>query len=271
MDWADILDILGDVTTFEDVTKARGAAKSASASASSARAALAALRVQRARIERAVAAARKTRGSSDDRAALEQRRILLLKLSAAEERLSVAVTTSATATKAAAAAAKEYTADRKPLLDRTISATSSSNAKTKTFLDNIDRLAKMGFGQLAMYLLDQGGAEAEGLAAQAVKSATKARTLQSQLSASVSLADRESALRASLSGSSASADPNALGWYEQVRDLAPTMYAGRVPQVNQFDLRIDGALDPVAVGEQVEKALQQYTAVMGRPVQVTTL
>ena len=35
-------------------------------------------------------------------------------------------------------------------------------------------------------------------------------------------------------------------------------------------VNIDGALDPVAVGAQVERALQDYTSVTGRPLQVVT-
>ena len=35
-------------------------------------------------------------------------------------------------------------------------------------------------------------------------------------------------------------------------------------------VNIDGALDPVAVGAQVERILQQYTSVTGRPLQVVT-
>jgi len=58
---------------------------------------------------------------------------------------------------------------------------------------------------------------------------------------------------------------------DQVRGLAPrSVGAGGMTVVNRFDVRIDGALDPVAVGAQVERALQDYTSVTGRPLQVVT-
>ena len=58
---------------------------------------------------------------------------------------------------------------------------------------------------------------------------------------------------------------------DQVRGLAPRAAgSGGVTVVNRFDVRIDGALDPVAVGAQVERVLQDYTSVTGRPLQVMT-
>ena len=58
---------------------------------------------------------------------------------------------------------------------------------------------------------------------------------------------------------------------DQVRGLAPRAAGSAgVTVVNRFDLRIDGALDPVAVGAQVERVLQDYTSVTGRPLQVMT-
>lgn len=107
---------------------------------------------------------------------------------------------------------KEYAADRAPLIDRTIKAGATANLNSKTFYDNLDRLTGMGFSQLALQLLDMGGPEAETIAAQAVKSAAKARQLQGQLATSAGLSAREDALRAMLSGSSgAMAAPAGLG------------------------------------------------------------
>ena len=58
---------------------------------------------------------------------------------------------------------------------------------------------------------------------------------------------------------------------DQVRGLSPRAAgSGGVTVVNRFDVRIDGALDPVAVGAQVERVLQDYTSVTGRPLQVVT-
>jgi len=58
---------------------------------------------------------------------------------------------------------------------------------------------------------------------------------------------------------------------DQVRGLAPRAAgSGGATVVNRFDVRIDGALDPVAVGAQVERVLQDYTSVTGRPLQVVT-
>ncbi len=58
---------------------------------------------------------------------------------------------------------------------------------------------------------------------------------------------------------------------DQVRGLAPRA-ASSGGVVNHFGptINIDGALDPVAVGAQVERVLQDYTSVTGRPLQVMT-
>lgn len=60
---------------------------------------------------------------------------------------------------------------------------------------------------------------------------------------------------------------------QQVRDLGPRASSARGAagmSVTKVDVRIDGALDPVAVGAQVETVLQRYTSVTGRPLQVVT-
>lgn len=198
--------------------------------------------------------------------------MLLAKVAAAEDRLSVAMSKSTAAARAAKSAVDEYDRDRRPLLDRTLAASSKSNTTTKAFLDNIDKLTRMGFKTLALALLDQGGPEAETLAAQAVKSASKAKQLQSYFTSSAALADRAAATRAALTGQSLSGITPELGWYGQVRDLGPIARPdasayGVGPSVTNI-VHIDGATDPVSFGRRVEQALQQLTSVTGRPLQV---
>lgn len=60
-------------------------------------------------------------------------------------------------------------------------------------------------------------------------------------------------------------------WAEQVRGLAPrSVGMGGTSVTNLVNVTITDALDPVAVGAQVERALQDYTSVTGRPLQVVT-
>ena len=60
-------------------------------------------------------------------------------------------------------------------------------------------------------------------------------------------------------------------WSDQVRGLAPrSVGMGGTSVTNLVNVTITDALDPVAVGAQVERALQQYTSVTGRPLQVVT-
>ena len=270
VDWSDILSILGDVTVWDDVAKARTSAASAATGVKSSRATLLSMRAAVNAANRAVAAARKTRGRGDDNAALDKRRVALARLAAAEDKYAAAVTKSKNAAKAALDAVHEYDADRRPLIDRTLAASARSNTKTKAFLDNVDKLTRMGFKTLALYLLDQGGPEAETLAAQAVKSAAKAKSLQSNLSSSSALADREAAIRAALGGTAL--DAIAINPLAAIRDLGPISRgaATGLSPVSTVSIRIDGALDPMSVGAQVEKVLQTYTHVTGRPLQVTT-
>ena len=58
---------------------------------------------------------------------------------------------------------------------------------------------------------------------------------------------------------------------DQVRGLAPrSVGMGGPMSVTNVTVEINGALDPVAVGAQVERVLQDYTSVTGRPLQVVT-
>ncbi len=58
---------------------------------------------------------------------------------------------------------------------------------------------------------------------------------------------------------------------DQVRGLAPrSVGMGGTSVTNLVNVTITDALDPVAVGAQVERALQDYTSVTGRPLQVVT-
>lgn len=270
VDFQAILALLADVTTSQNVADARQATATRAVAVKSAQASLAALRAQYARNQRALAAARKTRGSKDDLAALEARRVLLAKISAAEDNVSLAVTRSTAAKRAQIAIEREYAADRRPILDRATSAGVSATSNTKAFLDNIDKLTGMGFKTLALTLLDQGGPEAEQIAAQTVKSAAKARQLEGELSTSAALSNRESAIRAALTGMSGTGDLGALGWYQQIRDLGPAArgYIGATAPAITNNIEVNGALDPVSVGRQVEKVLQAYANVSGGAINI---
>jgi TP901 family phage tail tape measure protein len=275
VDWSDIMSIIGDVTVWDDVAKARTSASSAAAGVKSSRASLLSMRAAVNAANAAVAKARRTRGTADDHAALDKRAVALARLAAAEAKYAGAVSKSGAAAKAALDAVHKYDADRKPLIDRALTASGAANTHTKAFLDNIDKLTRMGFKTLAMYLLDQGGPEAETLAAQAVASASKAKALQANLASSAALAAREAATKAALGGDGAAmSDPAALGWYSAVRDLGPASRptpAGVGGVGQRISVSIAGALDPVGVGAQVEKVLQKYVSVSGRPLQVSTL
>ncbi|MGG5257454.1 phage tail tape measure protein [Phycicoccus avicenniae] len=271
VDWSDILDILRDITTSDEVERSRQTTASRATTLKSASTSLATMRRQLAAANRAVRAAAKTKGRSDDNAALEKRRVLLGKIAVQEDRVALATSKVTSARKAQRALELEYTADRRGILDRTLSASSSSNTKSKKFLDNIDKLTRMGFKTLALELLNMGGVEAEGIAAQAVLSAAKARALESQLNTSAGLSAREQAIRDALEGKqSGTADPQ-LSWYAQVRNLGRMASAapasGRTVATGPTVV-IQGALDPIAVGRQVEKVLQDYSSVTGQPVRI---
>jgi TP901 family phage tail tape measure protein len=163
--------------------------------------------------------------------------------------------------------------DRRKYGARVITAASQSNRSTKAFLDNVDKLTRMGFKTLALSLLDQGGPEAEAIAAQAVVSASKAKSLQAQLSTQSALSDREAAMRAALTGQSLAGITPELGWYSQVRDLGPMArgaHATGTAAVTNINVNITGPIDSMSAGREVEKVLQQYTSVTGRPLQVVT-
>lgn len=272
VDWSAIEALLGDVTTLDDVVKVRDSYKSRTATAKGSRASLLALRGQLTRMNRDLARARRTKSSTDDRDILEKRRVLLAKVSAAEDRYANALSKSASARKTLASVEKAYAEGKRPILDRAISASSSANRSSKAFLDNVDKLIRMGFRTLALELLDQGGPDAEALAAQAVKSASKAKALQSQLAMSAALSSREDAIRAALTGDS-SAAATSLGWYAQMRDIGGTPSAVSVgaPTVTTApEVHIHGAIDPVGTAKQVERVFQDYTARTGQPIRIVT-
>lgn len=210
VDFAGIFDLIRDVTDWQDVTDSRKTRSSRATAVTAAINALRSLQAQQRKAARDLAAARKaTRGgTSASRAAaarrvndlLDRQRLLLGKVAAAEGKVTAARKASADAVKATARVEAEYRADRAPLIDRTIKAAGSTNRVTKTFLDNIEKLNRMGFRTLALQLLEQGGPEAETLAAQAVGSVSKARSLQSSFATSASLDARSAQLLASLQG-----------------------------------------------------------------------
>lgn len=101
-------------------------------------------------------------------------------------------------------------------LTRVTRAAGTANATTKAFLDNIDRLSRMGYGTLAMDLLEMGEVDGGTLAAQAVRSGAGAKALQSQFAVSAGLAQRREAMRANAVASSSF---NAYAGY--VRQAAP--------------------------------------------------
>lgn len=362
VDWSAIQELLGDVTTYDDVKDSRTNRASKLATYRSAKASLYSLEAQLRRANAAVRAARRTRGSSDDRKALDAQRVLIARVAAAEDRLAVARTKSLDSAKALRAVEKEYAADRRPLIQRTITAAtatnkvsatflrnieqlskmglqplavqllnqggpeaeklaaeavksvkygralqaqlqtssnlstqadalakklspvidtqikagSSSNTVTKKFLDNIDRLVKMGFRTLALELLNDGSADAEEIAAQAVASSAKAKALQANLVASSSLQNRADKLKDQLGGVTTKPDlfseiPQ-LSWYRQMRDVsgrASSANVGSYVAPTAPVINIDGALDPISVGRQVERVLREYTAVTGQPVRIS--
>ncbi len=210
VDFAGIFDIIRDVTDWQDVADSRKTRSSRASAVTSAKNALASLVAQQRKAARDLAAARKaTRGgTSTQRAAaarrvndlLDKQRLLLGKVAAAEGKLAAARKASGDAAKATARVEAKYRADRAPLIDRTIKAAGSTNKVTATFLANIEKLNRMGFRSLALQLLEQGGAEAETLAAQAVGSVSKAKSLQSSFATSAALDTRSAQLLASLSG-----------------------------------------------------------------------
>jgi TP901 family phage tail tape measure protein len=173
----------------------------------------------------------------------------------------------APARSAAAAAYAEYKVDARPMIDRALTAAGRSNTVTKAFLDNIDRLVKMGFKPLAMELLNQGGPEAEDIAAQAVKSAAKAKQLQTQFATSASLSARAAALKAALNGDlpELAAVATALAKYEQVRDLSGVVRSGMGMGGITVNVQT-GVGDPVAIGAAVERVLLTYRNVTGSTV-----
>lgn len=277
VDWASILDILQDVTSYDDVRSARESSASRLATQKAARASLATMRKQLAAANRAVSAARKTKGRGDDNRALEKRRQLLAKIEVQEDRVALATSRVTSARRSQAAVEKEYSLDKRKVSDRALTAATTSNVTSKKFLDNIDKLTKMGFKTLALELLNQGGPEAEGIAAQAVLSAKKAKALETQIVTSKSLDERAQKIRDALEGKKPEAvaaaelgAPGALSWYAKVRDLGRLSSAqGRSGATSSISVTINGALDTVGVGAQVERVLQQYTATTGQPLQVS--
>jgi TP901 family phage tail tape measure protein len=78
-------------------------------------------------------------------------------------------------------------AQSRPLSVRYAEAAYTRNRVTGTFLHNLRTLADRGFGDLARQLTEMGGADAETLAAQAVRSTATARKLQTDFTVSARL------------------------------------------------------------------------------------
>jgi len=121
-------------------------------------------------------------------------------IDAAEAKLAATRKTLTSQTAAAAVAERKYAYAQKPLLTRTIDASGSRNGVTSRFLANIRILMGRGFTSLARNLMNQGGPEAETLAAQAVRSTKDARSLQSRLDTSAKLDAQAQALEDKLNG-----------------------------------------------------------------------
>lgn len=222
VDFNDIYAILDNVTTYDDVKTSRATRSSKAASVTSAKNALASLIAQQRKAARDLIAARRalaTAKTAKQRAAasssintiLDRQHVLLGKVAAAEGKVTTARNASTAAVKATKAVEAEYARDRRPIITRATEAAKSVNRTSKTFLDNIDKLTKMGFKTLALELLTQGGSESEALAAQAVKSASKARSLQSAFAASAGLSAREAAMKAKLEGTGNTGTVSAVG------------------------------------------------------------
>lgn len=195
VDFSAILSIINEITSWDDVLKARGNTSSKASAARSALNALRSLQAQQRKVNRDL------RGATGNKRAdlLDRQRLLLGQVAAAEGKLTAARKASSDAARAQQKVEAEYRADKSPLIDRATTAANSTNKVTKAFLDNIEKLNRMGFRTLALQLLDQGGPEAETLAAQAAASLSKAKALSSSFAASAALSTREGELRAMLS------------------------------------------------------------------------
>jgi TP901 family phage tail tape measure protein len=242
VDFSAILSIIRDVTTSDDLTSARNTAGSRARAVTAAVNALRALQAQQRAVRRSLSGA-----TGAERAnLLDRQRLLLGKVAAAEGKLAAARQASTAAARNAIAVEKEYAADHRPIIDRAISATSRTNTSSKAFLDNIDKLTRMGFRTLALDLLSMGSEDASGIAAQAAQSAAKARALQSQFAASSSLSAREAALKASLSGASSSmsaATPVGVGSSGSLIAGATTVYVQNPFTGDYLEARIDARAD----------------------------
>jgi len=243
VDYSAIMAILSDVTDYGDVRDARANRTSKAAAYASARNALASLVAQQRKAARDLAAARRNKDHDRVSDILDRQRVLLGKVAAAEGKVTAARNASAAAAKSTLAVEKAYTADRRPMIDRAMSATWGVNKTSKAFLDNIDKLTKMGFKSLALELLTQGGAEAETIAAQAVKSASKARSLQSAFTTSANLSKRAAAMEASLNGTAVSS-----------QNLISPTWRGPGHQVNSYSYEI------TAYGNDAEAATRRAMA-----------
>lgn len=240
VDFSSILSILGDITDWSEVTSARGNRTRKAQAYASARNALASLVAQQRKAARDLSAARKAGDHNRINDILDRQRVLLGKVAAAEQKVAAARTASAAAAKNTAKVEAEYRADKRPIIDRTIAATASVNRSSLAFLNNIDKLTKMGFKTLAMDLLAMGGTEspqAEAIAAQAVKSATKAKQLQAEFLTSSSLSAREAQMKGALAGGSPTLADMAMPAAPRVTvQMAPTqaVAAGPVYVQNPF-------------------------------------
>jgi len=134
----------------------------------------------------------KERHAAEDRltSALERQKKVNGQVSAAEDKLAAARRSVTSATRTANTLEARY---RTPALDQFKSATRVSNRLSASFLRNLTTLASRGFTTLSRSLLEDGSPQAQTIAAQAVKSTAKAKSLEADLKAS---AKTDTALKA---------------------------------------------------------------------------
>ena len=220
VDFSAILALLGDLTSWDDVLKARGNSASKANAVRSAVSALRSLQAQQAKVKRDL------NGATGNKRAdlLDKQRVLLGKVAAAEGKLTAARKASTDAARAQQKVEAQYRADKAPIIDRATAAANSTNKITKAFLDNIEKLNRMGFRTLALQLLQQGGPEAEQLAAQAAASVSKARALSSSFATSAALDARATALQATLSNQSSSRNVIVPTWRGPGREVGGNVF-----------------------------------------------
>lgn len=148
---------------------------------------------------------------------------------------------------------------------RFLLATTSTNATSKKFLDNLERIKKRGFGRLALSLLEQGDSDAQAIAQTLVGgSLLKLQQADKGLATSDALADRKATLLSELKGAAgltATARQEANAQLLAMRGANATAYYSSGP----------AQISTANVERVVADLSRQVQTLAARPMQVTVV